>query len=102
VLGLETETVLVDGPPPAGHVGETPWSSARPIVYDMAAAEKELGCRPVTGYAESLPETVEWLAARLDGRDWQDAFPAMLRAYGEVLFDCSPEDAWLEWYDRGL
>ncbi|MFI6060056.1 NAD-dependent epimerase/dehydratase family protein [Streptomyces sp. NPDC051286] len=102
VLGLETETVLVDGPPPAGHVGETPWTMAHPIVYDMTAAEKEIGYRPVTGYTKSLPETVEWLAARLDGRDWRDAFPAMLRAYGEVLFDYSAEDAWLERYDRGL
>ncbi|WP_392668577.1 NAD-dependent epimerase/dehydratase family protein [Streptomyces sp. LN785] len=101
VLGRETETVLVAGAPPEGGVGETPWSSAHPIVYDMTAAAKELGYRPVTGYAESLPETVEWLAGQLDGRDWRDAFPAMLRAYGEGLFDYAAEDAWLERYDRG-
>lgn len=102
VLGRETETVLVDGAPPVGEVGETPWSSAHPIVYDMTAAAKELGYRPVTGYAESLPETVEWLVGQLDGRDWRDAFPAMLRAYGEGLFAYEAEDAWLERYDRGL
>lgn len=100
VLGRETETVLVDGAPPVGEVGETPWSSAHPIVYDMTAAGKELGYRPVTGYVESLPETVEWLVGQLDGRDWRDAFPAMLRAYGEGLFDYDAEDAWLERYDR--
>ncbi|WP_329238439.1 NAD(P)H-binding protein [Streptomyces sp. NBC_00111] len=100
VLGRESETVLVAGPPPEGHVGDTPWSGAHPVVYDMAAAERELGYRPVTGYEESLPETVEWLAARLHGRDWREAFPKMLRNYGETLFDYAAEDAWLEWYDR--
>lgn len=101
VLGRETETVLVDGPAPEGGVGDTPWSGAHPVVYDMAAAERELGYRPVTGYVESLPETVEWLAGELAGRDWREAFPKMARNYGEVLFDYAAEDAWLEAYDRG-
>ncbi|MET7857469.1 NAD-dependent epimerase/dehydratase family protein [Streptomyces sp. NPDC005318] len=101
VLGRETETVLVEGAPPRGEVGGTPWTIAHPVVYDMTAAGKELGYRPVTGYAESLPETVEWLAGQLDGRDWRDAFPAMLRTYGEGLFDYAAEDAWLEQYDLG-
>ncbi|MFJ8753039.1 NAD-dependent epimerase/dehydratase family protein [Streptomyces sp. NPDC102441] len=100
VLGLETETVLVTGAPPEGGIGETPWSVAHPVVYDMSAAERELGYRPVTGYAESLPPTVEWLAAQLRGRDWRHAFPKMLRSYGEALFDYAAEDAWLERYDR--
>ncbi|MYQ41421.1 MULTISPECIES: NAD-dependent epimerase/dehydratase family protein [unclassified Streptomyces] len=99
VLGVETGTVLVEGPPPEGGIGETPWSGAHPVVYDMSAAERELGYRPVTGYAESLPPTVEWLAARLEGRDWREAFPKMLRSYGESLFDYAAEDAWLERYD---
>ncbi|MET9926115.1 MULTISPECIES: NAD-dependent epimerase/dehydratase family protein [unclassified Streptomyces] len=101
VLGRETETVLVDGPPPEEGVGDTPWSGAHPVVYDMAAAERELGYRPVTGYVESLPETVEWLAAELAGRDWREAFRKMARNYGETLFDYAAEDAWLEAYDRG-
>ncbi|MGC5364898.1 NAD-dependent epimerase/dehydratase family protein [Streptomyces sp. DT24] len=100
-LGRETGTVLVPGAPPADGIGVTPWSSPHPIVYDMTAAERELGYRPVTGYARSLPETVEWLAARLAGRDWREVFPAMLRTYGEGLFDYAAEDAWLERYDRG-
>lgn len=100
VLGRETETVLVDGAPPAGHVGETPWSGAYPVVYDMAAAGEELGYRPVTGYVQSLPETVAWLAGELAGRDWREAFPKMLSGYGEGLFDYAAEDAWLEAYDR--
>jgi len=100
VLGLETETVLVAGAPPEGGIGETPWSGAHPVVYDMSAAERELGYRPVTGYVQSLPQTVAWLAAQLDGRDWRQAFPKMVRNYGEGLFDYAAEDAWLERHDR--
>ncbi len=100
VLGLETETVLVAGAPPDRGVGETPWSGAHPVVYDMSAAEQELGYRPVTEYARSLPQTVEWLVAQLDGRDWKEVFPKMVRGYGETLFDYAAEDAWLNRYDR--
>lgn len=101
VLGRKTETVLVAGAPPGGHVGETPWTSAHPIVYDMASARRELGYVPVTDYADSLPRTVEWLASELHGREWTEAFPKMARNYGEDLFDYAAEDAWLEGYDRG-
>ncbi|MEV3930524.1 MULTISPECIES: NAD(P)-dependent oxidoreductase [unclassified Streptomyces] len=100
VLGVETESVLVAGAPPQGLVGDTPWTGAHPVVYDMTAAERDLGYRPVTGYQESLPATVEWLAAQLEGRDWRQAFPKMVRNYGEALFDYAAEDAWLERYDR--
>ncbi|QIQ07242.1 NAD-dependent epimerase/dehydratase family protein [Streptomyces liangshanensis] len=98
VMGHESGTVLVEGPPPVGHVGLTPWSGAHPIVYDMTAAERELGYRPVTGYAESLPATVEWLVARLRERKWEDAFPklaAQFAPYGG-LFGYAAEDAWLD------
>ncbi|GHB02388.1 MULTISPECIES: NAD-dependent epimerase/dehydratase family protein [Streptomyces] len=100
VLGLDTETVLVAGAPPEGRIGETPWTTAHPVVYDMSAAERELGYRPVTGYAESLPTTVAWLAEQLDGRDWTTVFPKMARSYGETLFGYTAEDAWLDRYDR--
>ncbi|WP_329213461.1 NAD-dependent epimerase/dehydratase family protein [Streptomyces sp. NBC_00683] len=101
VLGRKTETVLVAGAPPEGHVGETPWTSAHPIVYDMASARHDLGYVPVTDYADSLPATVEWLASELHGRKWTEAFPKMARNYGETLFDYAAEDAWLAEYDRG-
>ncbi|MCG7529093.1 NAD(P)H-binding protein [Streptomyces sp. OfavH-34-F] len=100
VLGRSTETVLVPGAPPAEGVGATPWSAPHPIVYDMSAAARELGYRPVTDYAASLPETVDWLASRLADRAWQDAFPAMLRTYGTMLFDYEAEDTWLAEHDR--
>ncbi|MCX5383798.1 NAD(P)-dependent oxidoreductase [Streptomyces sp. NBC_00083] len=92
VLGVRGEIVPVEGLP-EGDIGVTPWSGPHPIVYDMSAAERELGYRPVTGYARSLPRTVEWIAGRLEGRDWRDAFPAMTK-YGD-LFDYAAEDAWL-------
>ncbi|MCL7376666.1 NAD-dependent epimerase/dehydratase family protein [Streptomyces sp. 35G-GA-8] len=100
VLDRETETVLAEGAPVDG-VGDTPWTLEHPVVYDMAAAERELGYRPVTDYAESLPGTVDWLTERLRGRDWTDAFPKMVQNYGrDGLFDYAAEDAWLARYDR--
>ncbi|MGW1864076.1 NAD-dependent epimerase/dehydratase family protein [Streptomyces mauvecolor] len=96
ILGVRSELVLVDGPAPQGTVGITPWSTPHPIVYAMGAAERELGYRPLTGYVESLPATVEWLAGQLKGREWSEAFPKMARNYAAVgLFDYAAEDAWL-------
>ncbi|MER7728337.1 NAD-dependent epimerase/dehydratase family protein [Streptomyces sp. NPDC096323] len=100
VLGHSARTVLMPGDATPEGVGETPWSSPHPIVYDMSAAERELGYRAVTGYTQSLPETVEWIVGQLAGREWTDAYPAMLRSYGTRLFDYAAEDAWLERYDR--
>ncbi|WP_106981098.1 NAD-dependent epimerase/dehydratase family protein [Streptomyces fulvoviolaceus] len=94
VMGVETESVLLDGPPPSPVVGDTPWSVPVPVVCDMAAAERELGYRPVVRYAESLPETVAWIEGRLAGRDWREAYPEMFEAYGD-LFDYAAEDAFL-------
>lgn len=94
VMGIEAESVLVDGPPPAPTVGDTPWSVPVPVVCDMSAAERELGYRPVARYAETLPEAVTWIEGQLAGRDWREAFPKMFQAYGD-LFDYAAENAWL-------
>ena len=94
VMGVEAESVLVDGPAPSATVGETPWSVPTPVVCDMSAAERELGYRPVARYAETLPETIAWIEGRLAGRDWREAYPKMLAAYGD-LFDYAAEAAWL-------
>ncbi|MGW2589660.1 NAD-dependent epimerase/dehydratase family protein [Streptomyces sp. NPDC001515] len=101
VLGRTTTTVLMEGAVTPEGVGATPWTAPHPIVYDMTAAEHELGYRPVTGYEESLPRTVAWIVDRLAGRSWEDAYPAMVRAYGDALFRYAAEDAWLEAHDRG-
>ncbi|MBT2488469.1 NAD-dependent epimerase/dehydratase family protein [Streptomyces sp. ISL-96] len=97
VMGVRSELVLVDGPPPRDGLGETPWGPDRPIVYDMSAAERELGYRPVTTYTESLPATVDWLADQLRERDWREAFPKLSQRYGpgDGPFDYAAEDAWL-------
>ncbi|MGW2284904.1 NAD-dependent epimerase/dehydratase family protein [Streptomyces phaeochromogenes] len=94
VMGVETESVLVDGPAPAETVGDTPWSVLHPVVCDMAAAERELGYRAVARYAETLPDTVAWIERQLAGRDWREAYPKMFQNYGD-LFDYAAEDAWL-------
>ncbi|WP_405548012.1 NAD(P)H-binding protein [Streptomyces phaeochromogenes] len=94
VMGVETESVLVDGPAPAETVGDTPWSVPHPVVCDMAAAERELGYRAVVRYAETLPDTVAWIEQQLAGRDWREAYPRMFQNYGD-LFDYAAEDAWL-------
>lgn len=102
VLGRTTETVLVEGPPPEPTVGATPWSVRLPVVLDMAAAERELGYRPVTTYQESLPETVGWLLAALKGADWRELFPLTARlADADDPFDYAAEDAWLAARHRG-
>ncbi|MFF5982530.1 NAD-dependent epimerase/dehydratase family protein [Streptomyces olindensis] len=93
VMGVETETALVDGPAPTPSVGRTPWSTPLPVVCDMSSAERELGYRPVVSYADSLPETVDWLTRRLSAQDWREAFPALAGVYPD-LFDYAAEDTW--------
>ncbi|MFK4069720.1 NAD-dependent epimerase/dehydratase family protein [Streptomyces sp. NPDC029674] len=94
----ETVTVTVPGEAPAANVGVTPWTAPHPVVYDMSAAERELGYRAVTTYTDSLAETVAWLAERLGDRDWREAFPKMAQNYDPAvdLFDYAAEDKWLE------
>ncbi|MEU6671892.1 NAD(P)-dependent oxidoreductase [Streptomyces sp. NPDC046727] len=92
VMGVESRTTYLDGPP-AGSVGRTPWSVPLPVVFDMSAAARELGYRPVVSYAESLPETVEWLTEALRGRDWRTGFLLLTQVYPD-LFDYAAEDAW--------
>lgn len=95
VLGYEAEEVLIDGPPPVLAVGDTPWTIAHPFVLDMSAAVRELGYAPVTGYAESLPATVDWLVSQARGRDREDAFPRLNELHGMDFFDYASEDGWL-------
>ncbi|MFG2400822.1 NAD-dependent epimerase/dehydratase family protein [Streptomyces lydicus] len=91
-----SEIVTIDGAAPSSDVGETPWSLPHPMVFDMSAAERELGYRAVTTYEESLPATVAWLADRIKGRDWWELFPTMASVYSDAsLFGYAAEDAWL-------
>lgn len=96
VMGVETESVLIDGPPPSPTVGDTPWSVPVPVVFDMSAAERQLGYRPVVArYPDRLAETVAFIEGQLAGRDWKEAYPKMFQTYGD-LFDYAAEDAYLD------
>ncbi|WP_326556913.1 NAD-dependent epimerase/dehydratase family protein [Micromonospora sp. NBC_01796] len=94
VLDHSADEVLIDGPSPAPPVGETPWSTANPVVLDMSVAQRQLGYRPVTDYLRSLPETVSWLVDATRDRDWRDVFTDLLE-YRTDYFDYAAEDAWL-------
>ena len=80
-LAHEFEPVLL-----TGDAYENPWATPRPLVVDMAAAERELGYRPVTAYPEAVRETCAWLVGELaSGRDWSGT-------YLEQMFDYAAED----------
>jgi nucleoside-diphosphate-sugar epimerase len=54
-----------------------PWGvpAAYPLIVSMEAAERELGYRPVTTYAEAVKETCAWLVAELErGRTWEGSY----------------------------
>jgi nucleoside-diphosphate-sugar epimerase len=65
---------------------ENPWAAERPFVVSMAAAEQELGYRPVTTYPEAVRETCAWLIGELEaGRNWEGT-------YLEGMLDYAVED----------
>lgn len=78
------EYLLEDAP----EAARSPWAVRHPLVVDMAAAERELGYRPLATYAEAVGDTVGWLL---------DASPP-LGEYMETFFDYGAEDE----YVRGL
>jgi nucleoside-diphosphate-sugar epimerase len=93
--GYVPEIVPFDGPAGDDHAGETPWSTPFPFVVDMAEAERHLGYRPVTTYAEAVGATTEWLRTQVAGRRWQDVFPLLVRYYGDEMDNYAAEDALL-------
>lgn len=101
VIGVTSELVLVDGPPPAANVGDSPWNIANPIVLDMTAATRELEYRPVSSYPESLPATISWLIDATRGRDWREVFPDLVDKYPADydFFAYAAEDRWLAEYN---
>ncbi len=86
-LGHEFDPVLFPE-----HAGDrpgldNPWAVPRPFVISMAAAEQELGYRPVTAYPEAVRETCAWLVDELErGRSWDGT-------YLEAMVDYAAEDA---------
>jgi nucleoside-diphosphate-sugar epimerase len=85
-LGRNLEQVLL---PESGYARpelSNPWAALHPFIVDMAAAESQLGYRPVTTYPEAVRETVAWLAEEAPERDWSETY---LGRY----FDYAAEDA---------
>lgn len=81
-LEHEFEPVLMPG-----DEYENPWAADRPFLVSMAAAEQELGYRPVTTYPEAVRETCAWLVGELEnGRHWDGT-------YLEGMLDYAAEDA---------
>jgi nucleoside-diphosphate-sugar epimerase len=91
--------VLLPGEPPNPGVGDHPWLLAGSLVADLTAAERELGFRPDTTYADAAARVVIWLCDRVAGADWRDRLPQV--ASQEHFFDYEAEDAYLRrlpWY----
>jgi len=83
-MGHEFEPVLL----PADEYSN-PWGLPpdRPCVFDMTAAERELGYRAVTTYPEAVGAMCEWLVGELEsGRDWRGT-------YLDKAYDYAAEDA---------
>ncbi|MFL5960144.1 MAG: NAD-dependent epimerase/dehydratase family protein [Gaiellaceae bacterium] len=54
-----------------------PWAvpEQRPVVLDMAAAERAIGYRPLAAYPGLVGATCAWVAEELErGRDWSDTY----------------------------
>lgn len=88
-VGHEFHEVLVPEPSIRGEVGQTPWSTPKPMLVDMAKAKADLGYRPAVTWAEALPRQVEWLVEATDGRDWREV---LTRGAAYLTFDYDAED----------
>ncbi len=88
--GHRFEEVLLPAPAVRGAVGQTPWSTPKPMLVDMTKAERELGYRAATTWADAIPRQVEWLIAATRGRDWREV---LTRGANYLTFDYEAEDA---------
>jgi nucleoside-diphosphate-sugar epimerase len=75
-----------------GEVGQTPWSTPKPLLVDMTKAEQELGYRAATTWADALPRQVEWLLEATRDRDWREVLP---RGAEYLTFDYEEEEAFV-------
>ena len=89
-LGVASPVDVLLDAPPLGVLGATPWSLPGDVVLCTDAAADELGYRPVTGFFDSLRETVAWLAELADGGEPGALFPNLA-----TWFDYPAEDRWL-------
>jgi nucleoside-diphosphate-sugar epimerase len=91
-LGHEWAELLLPDP---GEPCETPWTTPRPVVLDMAEAELELAYRPVVSYERAVGKVCEWLVERAREMPWEEVAPRMLR-YGPTSFAYEREDRLLD------
>jgi nucleoside-diphosphate-sugar epimerase len=89
-LGHERTEVLLPTWAARGETAQTPWSTPKPLLVDMQAAERELGYRPVVGWRDAVVGQVRWLAEVTRGRDWKEVLP---RGAQYLRFDYDAEDA---------
>jgi nucleoside-diphosphate-sugar epimerase len=89
-VGHEWIEVLLPDPEGRGEVGNTPWSTPKPFLVDMSAAERELGYAPVTTWDAAIDAQVEWLLDATRDRDWREVLP---RGAQYLQFDYDGEDA---------
>lgn len=92
----EWAEVLLGGPPTPAKVGATPWSTPKPFVVDMLAAELDVRYRPVTRYEKAVEATCRWLVDATRDRDWRELLPDWAVGYLGEKFDYAAEDAFLE------
>ncbi|HEV8249772.1 MAG TPA: NAD(P)-dependent oxidoreductase [Gaiellaceae bacterium] len=79
LTGHEREEHLLDDAPDAA---QNPWAAPDPFLVDMAAAERELGYRPVTTYHDAVADTVDWLLTE----------QPPIHQYMQQFFDYEAED----------
>jgi nucleoside-diphosphate-sugar epimerase len=87
--GHRFEEVLLEDPGGRGEVGQTPWSAAKPLLVDMAKAERELGYQAATTWADALPRQVRWLIEATRDRDWREV---LTRGADYLKFEYEAED----------
>jgi nucleoside-diphosphate-sugar epimerase len=87
--GHRFEEILLAEPAGRGEVGQTPWSAAKPLLVDMAKAERELGYRAAITWSQALPLQVRWLTEATRDRDWREV---LTRGADYLNFDYVSED----------
>jgi nucleoside-diphosphate-sugar epimerase len=87
--------LLLPGPPTPDKVGATPWSTPKPFVVEMVAAEIDVGYRAVTRYAKAVEDVCSWLVETMRDRDWREVLPERAVGYLEEKFDYAAEDAYV-------
>jgi nucleoside-diphosphate-sugar epimerase len=83
------EEVLLAESAGRGEVGQTPWSAPKPLLVGMEKAERELGYRAATTWADAFPRQVRWLIEATRDRDWREV---LTRGADYLEFDYEAED----------